>query len=177
MSATADAVVGMAESYLGTEQGDAIHKKIIDTYNKSKPLARGYKMQYNDPWCAAFVTSVAISCGASDIIPKECGAQEMADLCKVMGIYFTGNTPRKGDLVFYRFNSRRIDHVGIVRIFTGTYMEVIEGNKSRKVATRKIYFNDSMVAGFARPRYREETTSNTPYPTSYKRDRNKVKKN
>ncbi len=35
-----------ARSYLGAVQGDVRHKKMIDAYNKVKPIPVGYPMKY-----------------------------------------------------------------------------------------------------------------------------------
>ena len=53
-------VVSTAIKYLGCNEADGSHRKIIDIYNKHYPLVRNYKMTYSDAWCAAFVSVVAI---------------------------------------------------------------------------------------------------------------------
>ena len=51
-------LVKTAESYLGTKQGQSLHKLIINTFNKVKP--DGWAMTYSAPWCAAFASACAI---------------------------------------------------------------------------------------------------------------------
>ena len=45
-------VVNQIKSWVGYNDADGSHKKIIDIYNSHKPLARGYKLKYTDAWCA-----------------------------------------------------------------------------------------------------------------------------
>ncbi len=47
-------VVDTAIRYLGCNEANGSHRKIIDIYNKHVPLARNYEMTYSDAWCAAF---------------------------------------------------------------------------------------------------------------------------
>lgn len=48
-------VLDIAKSYIGTQQGDARHKALINQYNAVKPLPVGYLVKVSDDWCAAFV--------------------------------------------------------------------------------------------------------------------------
>ena len=54
------AVVAQATAWLGCNEADGSHRVIIDLYNKYRP-AGGYKMGYNDPWCATYGGSRKIS--------------------------------------------------------------------------------------------------------------------
>ena len=42
--------VDYAITYLGCNESNGSHKKIIDLYNSHKPLAQGYKMKYTGHW-------------------------------------------------------------------------------------------------------------------------------
>ena len=81
----AKTIVDLAVSKIGITEGSNEHKKIIDTYNAHKPLARGYKVKYTDDWCATFISALAIELGYTDIIPTECGCGEMLQLFDKMG--------------------------------------------------------------------------------------------
>ncbi len=70
-------VIAQAKSWLGRKEADGSHRAIIDTYNRIKPLPRGYRMSYTDPWCAAYVSAVGAACGLTQIILPECGCDYM----------------------------------------------------------------------------------------------------
>ena len=97
------ALVKKMQDWIGATQGDALHKKIIDTYNNKKPLARGYKVSYTDAWCATTVSAAFIACGYTAIFPTECGCEAMINLCKTMGIWVENDAhvPMYGDVIFY----------------------------------------------------------------------------
>ena len=44
-------VVSIMQSWLGYNETNGSHKRIIDIYNSHKPLARGYAVKYTDEWC------------------------------------------------------------------------------------------------------------------------------
>ena len=75
-------IICVAQSFLGCKEENGSHKRIIDIYNQYKPLPRGYTVQYDDYWCAAFVSAVAIVADCSEIIPIECSCSKMISLCK-----------------------------------------------------------------------------------------------
>lgn len=161
-------VVSQAESWYGCKESDGSHKKIIDTYNKITPLPRGYKMQYTDEWCAAFVSAVGSVCGLSDIIPAECSCNQMIAKHKALGTWVEddGYTPKAGDLIMYdwddsgkRDNTGVADHVGIVTGVSGSTITVIEGNKGTGyVGYRDIKVNGRYIRGFCTPAYRKKAT-------------------
>jgi hypothetical protein len=169
MGKCADDIVKQAESWLGYKESDGSHKKIIDVYNSHRPLAKGYKVKYTDSWCATFVSAVAIKCGATDIIPTECGCQRMIELCKQKGIWIENENrvPTKGELIFYDWqdnakgdNQGWADHVGIVQKVFGNTIYVIEGNCSNSVKISLISVNDKYIRGYAKPNYDKVTTVN-----------------
>lgn len=161
-------VVSQAVSWYGCKESDGSHKKIIDTYNKITPLPRGYKMQYTDEWCAAFVSAVGSVCGLSDIIPAECSCNQMIAKHKALGTWMEndGYTPKAGDLIMYDWddsengdNTGVADHVGIVTAVSGGTITVIEGNKGTGyVGYRYIKVNGKHIRGFCTPAYSKKAT-------------------
>ena len=93
-------VVDKAVSYVGLKESDGSHKKIIDLYNSIKPLPVGYKMDYTDAWCAAYVSAVAQACGLTGIIFPECGCDRMIALYKKAGRWEENDDykPQAGDV-------------------------------------------------------------------------------
>lgn len=152
--------VEAARSYLGAHEGDERHKRLIDIYNSHTPLARGVKMTYTAPWCAAFVSAVAIECGLEGIIPPECGAVSQLKLFKALGRWEErdGYEPEAGDIIYYVWddsgegdNTDDPDHVGIVCELKGGIITAIEGNKSDSVAYRSLPVNGRFIRGFGLP--------------------------
>ena len=96
-------VVEAAKAWLGCNEADGSHKQSIDLYNSHKPLARGYKLQYSDAWCAGFVSAVAIKCGLTDIMPTEVGVGNMIDLYRRLGRWKEQDSyvPSPGDVIMY----------------------------------------------------------------------------
>lgn len=165
MAKYASKIVAQARSWLGCKESDGSHKKIIDVYNAHKPLARGYKVQYTDAWCATFVSAVSIACGYTDIIPTECGCGQMLELFKKLGCWVENDAhvPSPGDIMFYDWedsgkgdNTGWPDHVGIVEAITGRTITVIEGNYSNSVKRRYISFDAKLIRGYGAPKYDKE---------------------
>ena len=165
MSKYASKVVAQAQAWLGYNEADGSHKKIIDVYNAHKPLARGYKVKYTDAWCATFVSAVAIQLGYTDIIPTECSCNKMIELLKNLGVWQENEavTPLPGWILFYDWedngagdNKGNSDHVGIVEKVVGDTITVIEGNYSNSVKRRNIRVNGKTIRGYGVPKYDAE---------------------
>ena len=156
-----------AASYIGCKESNGTHKQIIDIYNSHKPYARGYAMTYTTAWCAAFVTAMAIKCGLTDIIPKECSCNKMIELFKKLGSWVENDayTPKPGDIIFYDWedsgkgeNTSESDHVGIVESVNGSTITVIEGNYNDAVARRTLKVNGRYIRGYGVPKYKDTAT-------------------
>ena len=70
MAKYAQNVVAQAKSWLGKKESDGSYQEILDTYNTYKPHPRGHKMTRKDPWCAAFVSAVALSVRSPLLVPQ-----------------------------------------------------------------------------------------------------------
>lgn len=171
MSCTRSKIVAQAQAWVGLKESDGSHKKIIDTYNSHKPLARSYKLQYTDSWCSGFASAVAIACGATDIIPTEVGCQKHIALFQKMGIWVENDAyvPTPGDYIFYDWNdngtgdnSGNADHVGIVEKVSGNTITVIEGNYNNAVSRRTIQVNGKYIRGYGVPKYDAEPVVEEP---------------
>lgn len=158
-----EAIVSEAISHIGVNEGTVLHHKIIDRYNSRKPLPRGYAVKYTDPWCATFISYLAIVMGYTDIIPVECGCPQMITLAKQMGIWVEDDSyvPNPGDIVLYDWqdsgsgdNTGNPDHIGIVEKVVGNTETVIEGNYQDSVKRREIAVNGRYIRGYIVPRYK-----------------------
>ena len=166
--ANAEQIIKQAKQWLGKKESNGSHKEIIDIYNAHTPLARSYKVQYTDAWCATFVSAVAIACEATNIIPTECSCAQQIELFKNLGCWVEdeNRVPLPGDIIYYDWedngvgdNTGHPDHVGIVEKVVANTISVIEGNISNKVGRRLIYVNSPRIRGYAVPKYEKETGS------------------
>ena len=156
-------LVATAETWLGSNEQDGSHESIIDLYNQHEPLAQGYTVQYDDQWCATFVSASAIEAGLTQIIPTECGCQRQIELFQDLGTWEEADDyiPLPGDIIYYcRSNKDLIndctgwsDHVGIVVGTNGNRIKVIEGNYGDKVDYRYLKADALIIRGYAVPGY------------------------
>lgn len=173
---TRSEVVKLVNSWEGKNEADGSHKEIIDIYNSHKPWARGYKMPYDQPWCAVTTSSLAIALGYTDIIPVECSCYYLIEKAKNMGIWIEADNhiPKIADFVLYDWNDNgKGDNVGVPK-HIGTVIEVNEaegyfivkeGNYNNAVKNRKMSINGKYIRGFICPKYDAEPTQSVPKPT------------
>lgn len=161
-------VVAQMQAWIGCKESDGSHKKIIDTYNGHKPLARTYAVKYTDAWCATTVSAAGIACGLSDIIFPECGCGQMIALYQAAGRWQENDAyrPQAGDVIFYDWDDNGAgdctgwpEHVGMVEGVSGSTITVIEGNKSNAVGRRYIEVNGKNIRGYGLPNYASKATS------------------
>ena len=155
-------VVSIMKGWLGWSEANGKHKKIVDIYNNHKPLARGYKVQYTDEWCATAVSAAFIKAGLTDIGFTECSCNRMIDLYKTKGRWEESDSyaPKIGDILMYDWQDNGIgdnvgsaDHVGLIAAINGTRLTIIEGNKNESVSYRSINANGKYIRGYCLPDY------------------------
>lgn len=161
------AICDVMISWLGAEQGSAMHQHILSIYNTQKNLPRGYKMRINDAWCAATVSAAALSVGYEDIIPCECSCTKMIEKLKALDSWIENDAfvPSPGDLIFYDWEDDgkgdcigQPNHVGVVISVEDNRINVIEGNKGTpgRVAYRNVSVGSRYIRGFGVPMYDDE---------------------
>lgn len=173
MGVTAQDVLNVMISWKGFSEANGKFKQIIDLYNSHKPLARGYKVQYDDEWCDTTVSAAAIKANAVDLIGTECGVEEHVKIFKAKGIWNEDGTvtPKVGWIIVYNWddstqpNDGYSDHIGYVLKVSGGVITVIEGNKGEAVATREIPVGWGYIRGYAMPKYASGGSSVTPSPS------------
>lgn len=152
-------------SYYGYNEADGSFRKIIDIYNSIKPLPVGYRVSYNDPWCASYISAMAQICELTDIIFPECSCDRMINLYKKAGRWqeADGYIPKPGDIIFYDWedsgvgdNRGSADHVGVVVSVSGNSIKVVEGNISNSVGYRNIAVNGKFIRGYGLPNYAKD---------------------
>lgn len=167
MGKYASEVINQAKAWIGKKESNGSHKEIIDLYNTQNPLPYGYKVKYNDSWCATFVSAVAVKLGYTSIIPPECSCGRMIELFRALDCWIENEnrTPEPGEIIFYDWqdsgkgdNKGWSDHVGIVEKVSGGKITVIEGNYSDSVKRRTLSVNGKYIRGYGVPRYDKEPT-------------------
>ena len=161
-------VIEVAQSWLGCNENDGTHKKVIDAYNSQKPIPNGFKMQYDLPWCATFVTACFFKAGLVDLITPECSCPRMVTGCQKMGIWVENDAyiPQIGTIIMYDWddngsgdNKGTPDHVGIVEKVEGNTITVIEGNISDAVGRRTIQVNGKYIRGYIEPNFASKAST------------------
>lgn len=159
-----------ARDWLGRRESDGSHREIVDIYNRIRPLPRGYRLRYSDPWCAAFVSAVGAAVGLTDTLLPECSCEHMIALYKKAGRWTEDDAyeARTGDLIFYDWQdggagdaAGTADHVGLITDYSGGVYRAVEGNVGDAVERREIRRNAKTIRGFARPDYAAKAADET----------------
>lgn len=153
-------VLATARGWLGIHEGTPEHHAIIDLYNANRP-AGSYKMTYEDPWCASFVSAVGMKAGVLAIFQHVNCDGMIAEYRQRGQFVASRDYPAKpGDLVFYDWDGDgSSDHVGIVVEDNEHYYVVIEGNYSDMVKRRTVAHGSKYIVGFAVPGYGAATNT------------------
>lgn len=156
--ATVKEIIKITESYSGIREGTEKHSEILSIYNSHKPLARGYTVKKNDPWCMTFISACFIKANAVSALGiTECGCQEYVNYAKANNMVVS--KPTIGDLVFYDWNNDKVaNHVGIIYAMSESNLYVREGNRNDMVATRVIARTAPAIICFVRPKYDNVST-------------------
>lgn len=160
-------IISVAKSMLDVQEGTVKHREIIDYYNSKKPQARGYRVKYNDPWCATFVSWCFLKMGATNLLGgTECGCEEFIKIFKKKCIWYEDENTfnvQTGDIILYSWNCAKhnndkyASHIGIVEeVDHNGNLVVIEGNYSDRVKRRYIHYTSKDIRGYARPQYDTE---------------------
>lgn len=145
----------LAKLYIGVKEYSNKHMEIVNEYNRIKPLPRGYKVSYTDPWCAVYVSFIMSNFKCINP-PYECSADNMYRLCKEHNQLVS--TPSKDCIIFYSWKCNGfINHVGIVESVNGDTITTIEGNVSNTVKRRTIKKSYIYIAGYAKIKTKSET--------------------
>lgn len=166
-------VLSVMQGWVGLKKSDKSHAVIIDTYNSLAPLPRGYKITYQDAYCAATVSAAAIRAGYTDIMPIECSCRKLIEQAQRMGIWQENDAyvPEPADLILYDWqdgadfprtdNTGEPDHVGMVEKLVGATITIIEGNLRGEVARRTVTVNGRYIRGYICPHYESKAGSNS----------------
>ena len=156
-------VADVMESWVGATRGSATHLEILRIYNTYTPLARGYKVQVGDAYCATTVSAAWIVTGCAKWTGTECGCDKFIEIAKSKGIWIEDDAyvPKVGDAILYDWddsgsgdNRGSSDHIGIVTAVSGRSFTVTEGNiNGGKVGRRTMTVDGKNIRGFIAPDY------------------------
>lgn len=155
-------VCNIINGWVGATKGSTKHLEILSTYNGHAPLARGYKVQVNDAYCATTVSAAYIKAGIADYTGTECGVEKFVNVAQTKGIWDENDAhiPKLGEAVVYDWDDNGVgdnkgysDHIGIVTQVNGASSFIVtEGNMSGgKVGTRTMQVNGTYIRGFICP--------------------------
>lgn len=152
------AVVSTAVAWLGCKESNKSNKPIIDLYNDNM----GTNFNYRTPWCAIFVSAVAIKSGTTSIIVRGSYCPSVINVYKkseTNNYSYGGGSkyePKAGDVIFFDWNRNGVpDHTGLVASVSGDTVKTIEGNYSDAVGYRTFSVGYRYVQGYGLPNYDE----------------------
>ena len=163
MKVTAQKVIELAKSQIGVKEqpADSNTVKYNTAYYGKVVKGRWY------PWCCAFIWWLFNQLGASELFY---GGKKTAS-CTTLYNYYKKcgqvvSTPKPGDLVFFKFNKKTIQHIGVCVSSTASSITTIDGNtgvgnEANGGAVMLRTRAKSNVYGYARPAYAVETATST----------------
>ena len=123
------------------------------------------KIGYGTPWCAAFVSAVAIKTGNTEVIPVHSYCPSMLSLFAEK-TYDKKYTPTGADVIFFDWNRNKVpDHVGMVEKTSGDNVTTIEGNYADAVKRRTFKKGYSLLLAYGLPNYTIRNTVAYTAPT------------
>ena len=147
--------------------GSANFTKFARDLDAISEFYNGKKQGY--AWCDCFVDACFQKCYSTTLAlkllcqpPRSAGAgcQYSAQYYEQQGRFFCGN-PQPGDQIFFDYGSG-ISHTGIVVEVSNTHVTTVEGNSNDQVQQNTYPLNASYIAGYGRPNWDIEGTSDIP---------------
>lgn len=104
------------------------------------------------PYCAMFVSWVFSQAGATCAGVPGAYTPTMLNAARKAGKVINARSAQPGDVVYFNWDGGNVDHVGIVELNKGSYIQTIEGNTNNgKVMRRTRAWG--VVAAVVRPNY------------------------
>lgn len=138
----------IARSYIGTVEGSAKFREIIQKYNAVAETCGEYIMTYSDPWCAAFASMCSAYAGVD--LPFSASVPRMIAAARKAGTW--NKTPEIGDYITFDWNGDGTgDHVGIISSVSGSNISYIEGNANNRVQASVMNRGNTSILGYIKP--------------------------
>ena len=146
-------MVRLAHKEVGTHEGRSGGH--WNNHQKYSPQVPGLEWSQNQPWCATFVSWLALKAGLADYFPRTASTNTGAAWFKSRGQW--SEYPAIGAQVFYGSGNHMV-HTGFVIGFDHTYVYTIEGNTNTNgsaegdgVYVKKRRRRDAYVRGYGYP--------------------------
>lgn len=190
MSNYASKVIEVAESqvgYLEKKSASDLDSKTANAgYNNYTKYARDLRKEIGTPfidgyaWCCTFVEWCFVEAYGITQAKKLLGVwtaycPTLVQQFRVMGEWFT-NSPKVGDVIFFRDSDGTAGHVGIVYKVDSSYVYTIEGNTSPDsgvvpngggVHKKSYSLTYSRILGYGRPNYTVKKVKPKKYSGSF----------
>ena len=143
-------MIALARTQVGYKEGVRNKQK----YSDEVPTL---EWSQNQPWCATFVSWLALKTGASKLYPRTASCDAGGNWFKQQGRW--SEYPAVGAQVFYGY-PHDLNHTGIVYKYDNDYIYTIEGNTSSApgvvpnggaVRNKSYKLSYSHIAGYGRP--------------------------
>ncbi|WP_440066431.1 C40 family peptidase [Streptosporangium sp. OZ121] len=141
-------------------RGEIGYRESGTNHQKYSPAVPGLEWSQNQPWCATFISWVAMKAKASDLIPKTASCLAGVAWFKERGQY--NKTPKVGSIVYYGANGGT--HVEIVSKVGAVYITTIGGNTGGSlegayhngdgVYEKQVLRWSTRIHGYGHPAYR-----------------------
>lgn len=164
-----DTVIATAKAEVGYHEGRSNgHWNNREKYAAQVP-GLAWVSDQGQPWCAVFVSWVALKAGAADLFPRTASTNVGAQWFKDRGQW--SEYPAVGAQVFFGKNGH-MEHTGIVYAFDADSIYTVEGNTNTSgsaegdgVYLKKHGRRDAWVQGYGLPKYPEPLKSADPART------------
>jgi hypothetical protein len=158
---TADTVVSIAKSQVGYKEGySGGHWNNIEKYAGQVP---GLAWANGQPWCAVFVSWVAMRAGVASLYPRTASVAAAASWWKNAGRW--SEYPAIGAQVIYGGSA----HTGVCVGYDATSIQVVEGNTNNDGSAEGngVYLktrlrNSTWITGYGVPKFPDGITSADP---------------
>lgn len=156
MASGASSAVKLIKSWKGYSESDGrAQKYIMKPYNKLTKRSLNVK---TTPWCQITIVSCLYQAKCVKSYSKTSGCTQQLKWYKSHKRFKKrGVKPSVGWQVMYNFkdtSTTKSTHTGLIIAVSGSYITVMEGNKSNKVAIRKIKYTSKYIVGFGLPYYK-----------------------
>lgn len=153
-SGQAEAIVNAAAAELGTYNTSSNWTQYGQWYQDN--IDGSYDFSHA-AWCAMFVSWCANKVGVSrDIIKPFAACRYGVTDNQNKGVWHgrtSGYVPKKGDIIFFAFNSSASNHVGLVDYVADGHVHTIEGNSDDAVRQRTYSLSYGSILGYGSPNY------------------------
>lgn len=144
-------LVNLAKAQVGYREGTNNYNKYAEDPRISQLY--GWNVQ-NQPWCCTFVNWCFLNAfgtiGGQMTYGGSAACANQANLYKNNGAFT--QSPAVGDQIFF-YSGGGINHTGIVVEVSGSVIRTVEGNYSDKVSLCTYGTNNSIIAGYGRPKW------------------------